>query len=347
MKNIYNNLIALSDFFDKKKLYLYANRVDQIIKNAGPKQDLRDLLLEKFDSENINKVYGISDAIFKKINIVNPEISNEELIELVSNKSEEAQNTLDLVRIINDPVFLDSISLQIEKEVDGKYSALSEEDKDILIKSDIPKNLHDWVINIYQNEENDSIKEIISVTKTYLSKQLASKNSDTMKTIEKDITEFSLLRDAIKYLESILGKEDKEVYVSKLEGHALSTNNTDIIFEDEDYHVVLPKTKDSAIWWSEIQTGVQVGLVEINILIILQLELFLFFIMTKLSSKKYDKSSDCKAICLGHIFDDNGNIKSLEGEQGAYVNRSKSRYNRRFCKKMSWRKILSYKKFNI
>lgn len=243
------NLIKLSLFLESESLLRESWGIYRLIKLARTKNLVRTIFLTFYPEEVRGKVVSVSQSYYKTFKDFDPErLTEESLMAFLQ------ENTLeDIILVLRDHKdkerdavaetavnrFLNSKEL-IPDEL--KKELLDEHEAGLirLEESDVSKKNYAWAVKIFLNEEQDPMEEVIEAIRTW----------DSAKHNLKDLYEYEKLSDLRRSFDG-LGVESKRAYYYSIKQHAVNERNTDIIYDSNNFTVVLCGTTQSSQWWAQ------------------------------------------------------------------------------------------------
>ena len=284
-----NLLLSLALWLDNNS-YNESLIIYNLLKTAAdsaPKQENRNVFLAVFPEEKEQKVIAIADQYYDKF-------KND------LDFKENIENFRNLNEVIN---FIQSNSVkkinpkqQLLKELAVKYPNFGNEEFKKLEKSNVELENMEWIVKIFTTSlEQDSIEEYISMVELY------QKKKDLL---DMDLNSFPALSELRSYLERKFG-EDPEIYLKKIEKHALNSKNTDYIYESDNFIVVLSGTKESSQYWGKGTTWCTAiinseELAENMFSNYSSNGIYLYYILTKESSKFFKRQEPKRKISIGY-----------------------------------------------
>lgn len=271
-----------------------------LFKEAMPskqQEDNRKFFEQKFPNENINKTYAIADQYFKTFKD-QPDFQK---------NLQEVTDFAEIIRLIqNNKETLLTPKQQIIKELSKKHPDIDKEIS-ILEKSNVEPQNYEWAVKIYMGPEQDAIEEIISSIEFY------QKNKNDL---AKDLQSFNKLSELRTYFDEVLAS-NKDYYFSKIKSHALDPKNTSVVYNSNNFVVVLSGTIQSSQYWAKGTTWCTSYLENNMFAHYSSKGIYLYYALTKEESEKFNQSNPLKKMCIGYIKKDGA--PQLVTEQNATV----------------------------
>jgi len=246
MKSVTNiNLRKLGKVLISMQFYEEAWMVHDIMKMADTRAAVKEIFLSHFPAEPRGLVVSVSQNYFDKFK--NSEnIKRDNLSAFLNNK--ELNEIIDILKgkakeeKVTEETALERFrkSETIPEELIKLLGVEQEEELLELEQSDISKQHYPWVISILMNDEEDPMFEIISAIKIW------DRNKEELAPLE-EYRSLSELRGSIDGL----GTTSKSAYLYSIKNHANDPANTDIIYDSDNFTVVLCGTTMSSQWWAD------------------------------------------------------------------------------------------------
>ena len=273
------------------------------LKNAATKaqEDNREFFKKFFETDfisNQGKVFGIADAYYFKFrNEANFEAERDKRLSGLTSINDVSTRVLQAAPKELSPKEKKISEIAQRYEIDmsnpssqGNSTRVRQVDIKKIADSGLDPKYFDWIVKILDSDMVEPLDQIIASVKLY------SKNTDKM---DQPIESFSKLSELRDYLDDkLIG--NKELYLQKVEPVAKSEKYNDVIYESENFIVVLPGTTASSQWWAQGTTWCTGYMAGNYFSYYSNSGNYLYYIITKQDSPVFSKSNPKRKICLGY-----------------------------------------------
>lgn len=279
-------------------------------------EDNREFFKNFFETDfisNQGRVFGIADAYYFKFrNEANFEVEREKRLAGLTSINDVSTRVLQAAPKELSPKEKKISEIAKIYEIDmsnpssqGNSTRVRQADIKKIADSGLDPKYFDWIIKILDSNMVEPLDQVIASVKIY------SKNADKM---EKPIESFAKLSELRDYLDDrLIG--NKELYLQKVEPIAKSEKYNDVIYESDNFVVVLPGTTASSQWWAQGTTWCTGYMAGNYFSYYSNNGYYLYYIITKQTSPFFLKSNPKRKICLGYKKIKEGKKIILEVEE--------------------------------